>query len=408
MADKSGINNQDQSQVLRVLFITHNYIRFKGDFAGVFLHLLARKLKEFNVEVMVLAPHDAGLKEYEIIEGIRIFRFRYGKDEAETFAYRGDMHRQLFRNPFKIFRLMKFLRAANKMASSIIEKENISVISIHWLIPSGIVGKRLKRKYGDKIRLILSSHGTDIRLLTKVPLVYNYFKSVINRAAGWTVVSNYLKNLICMKDKGLADKIEVVPLPNDETIFFPEQSIHKEPNIIMAVSRLTVQKRIPYLLEAIKIVAQEIPEIKLEIYGAGPEKGNLENLIRSLGIEKHAKIFDPIPQPELRKAYCRAGMVVLNSVDEGFGLALTEAMLCRTAVIGSRSGGITDIIDDGVTGILAPPDDAGQLAEAITRLVKDHRLRTQIAMEGYKKALANFSSESSAKKICRDIQGEMN
>ena len=405
MTDKSRISDHDNSQVLRVLFITHNYIRFKGDFAGVFLHLLAKKLKECNVDVMVVAPHDIGLKEYEVIEGIRICRFRYGKDKAEAFAYRGDMHRQLFRNPFKILRLIKFLRAEYKLASSIIDKENINVISIHWLIPSGIVGYYLKKKYGDKIRLYLSSHGTDIRLLTGVPLVYPFFRQVINKSVRWTVVSSYLKNLICQKDKNVADKIEIVPLPNDETIFYPEQSIHKEPHIIMAVSRLTVQKRIPCLLEAIKKVSQEIPEIKLEIYGAGPEKGNLENLIQTLGIQNHARIYDPIPQPELRKAYCRAGMVALNSINEGFGLALTEAMLCRTAVIGTRSGGITDIIDDGQTGLLVPPDDAARLADAILRLVKDHRLRTQIAMEGYKKALANFSSESSAKRYAAILRG---
>jgi len=405
MTDKSRISDHDNSQVLRVLFITHNYIRFKGDFAGVFLHLLAKKLKECNVDVMVVAPHDIGLKEYEVIEGIRICRFRYGKDKAEAFAYRGDMHRQLFRNPFKILRLIKFLRAEYKLASSIIDKENINVISIHWLIPSGIVGYYLKKKYGDKIRLYLSSHGTDIRLLTGVPLVYPFFRQVINKSVRWTVVSSYLKNLICQKDKNVADKIEIVPLPNDETIFYPEQSIHKEPHIIMAVSRLTVQKRIPCLLEAIKKVSQEIPEIKLEIYGAGPEKGNLENLIQTLGIQNHARIYDPIPQPELRKAYCRAGMVALNSINEGFGLALTEAMLCRTAVIGTRSGGIIDIIDDGQTGLLVPPDDASRLADTILRLVKDHRLRTQIAMEGYKKALANFSSESSAKRYAAILRG---
>lgn len=405
MADKSHISDHDNSQILRVLFITHNYIRFKGDFAGVFLHLLAKKLKEFNVDVMIVAPHDTGLKEYEMIEGIRIYRFRYGNDKSETFAYRGDMHRQLFRNPFKIFRLIKFLRAEYRLASSIIDKEQINIISIHWLIPSGIVGHYLKKKYGDRIKLYLGSHGTDIRLLTGVPLAYPFFRRVIDKSIKWAVVSNYLKNLICQKDKNLAGKIEVIPLPNDETVFYPEQSIHKEPHIIMAVSRLTAQKRIPRLLEAIKKVSQEIPEIKLEIYGAGPEKGNLENLIQTLGIQSHVRIFDPIPQPELRKAYCRAGMVVLNSINEGFGLALTEAMLCRTAVIGTRSGGITDIIDDGRTGLLIPPDDAAQLADTILRLVRDHKLRTQIAMEGYKKALANFSSESSAKRYAAIFRG---
>ena len=108
--------------MIKVLFVTHNYIRHKGDFAGVFLHLLARKLKEQDVEVHVVAPHDAGLTEYEEVEGIKIYRFRYADDDKETFAYRGDMHQQLFKNPFKIIRLLKFLRESYKLSCKIILK----------------------------------------------------------------------------------------------------------------------------------------------------------------------------------------------------------------------------------------------------------------------------------------------
>jgi glycosyltransferase involved in cell wall biosynthesis len=394
------------SQIIQVLFITHNYVRHKGDFAGVFLHLLAKKLKEYNIDVIVLAPHDAGLKEYEVIEGIRIYRFRYGSDAQETFAYRGDMHRQLFKNPFKIFRLISFIRSARKLAQTIVEKEKLNVISVHWVVPNGLIGYSLKKKYGDKMKLFLSSHGTDIRLLGNIPFTYTFFKRAVKLADKWTVVSNYLKKIILEKDKGIADKIEVIALPNDESLFFPDQSIHKEPNYIVAVSRLTVQKRISILIMAMNKVIQEIPETKLEIYGAGPEKEALQKLISSLDLNEYIKICNPIPQNELRKVYCRAGMVVLNSINEGFGLALTEAMLCRTAVIGTDSGGIPDIIDHEKTGLLVSPDDSNKLADAIIRMIKDHRLRTQLAMKGYNKALENFSANSSAKRYAAIFRGK--
>jgi glycosyltransferase involved in cell wall biosynthesis len=405
MAANTQTRKIDPAQVIRVLFITHNYIRRQGDFAGVFLHLLARKLKEHNVDVLVVAPHDGGLKEYEIIDGVRIFRFRYGPDEEETFAYRGDMDRQLFRNPFKIFRLYKFLQAANRKAQRIIEKEAIDVVSIHWAVPNGLIGYRLKKKYGDKIRLVLSSHGTDIRLLTGVPLVYNFFRRVIRQAEKWTVVSNYLKSLINQKSPEFDDRIEVVPLPNDETIFHPDREIHKEPQYIVSVARLTAQKRIPVLIEAMKKVTAEIHNARLEIFGAGPEKERLNKIIMKSGLDNNIKILDPVPQPELSKIYCRAGMVILNSVDEGFGLALTEAALCMTAVIGTNSGGIPDIIEHEKTGLLVPPDNADMLAEAIIRLIKDNRLRSQLALNGYNHAVANFSSEASAKRYADIFHG---
>lgn len=399
MTEDSGQNTVNHKEPLRVLFVTHNYIRHEGDFAGVFLHLLAKKLKEQGVEVHVVAPHDAGVSEYEEIDGIKIHRFRYADDQKETLAYRGDMHRQLLRNPFKIFRLIRFIKSAGRLSSTVIEKEDISVVSIHWLVPNGLVGRFLKRKYGDRIRLFLSSHGTDVRILTGVPFLYRYLKSTVRMAEGWTVVSRYLRDLILKHDKSAAGMIKVVPLPNDETIFYPDGSIDKDANLVVAVSRLTIQKRLDYLLEAVRIISGDRPDIRLEIYGKGSEKEKLERRISELGLEGKAVICEPVPQKGLRKVYNRATVVVLNSIEEGFGLVLTEAMLCRTAVIGANSGGIKDIIDDGETGLLVPPDNAQELAGEIKRLLDDVSLRERLTEAGYQKAIENFSSKSSAEKF---------
>ncbi len=401
MPDNIEIKEGDSPAVCKVLFVTHNYIRHVGDFAGVFLHLLARKLREKNIEVHVVAPHDAGLAEFEETLVIKIHRFRYASDENETFAYRGDMHRQLFRNPFKYFRLRKFLKESFKLACRVIDEENIQIVHVHWIVPNGIVGKKLKNKYGDRIKLILSSHGTDVRLLTGFPMVYSFMKDAVKKCDCWTVVSSFLKNLIIEKDSSVVDKIKIVPLPNDETIFYPDGNILEDSNLVVAVSRLTVQKRLDYLLDAIKLAQRDIPNIKLDIYGAGPEKQNLENRISQLGLEGRIRIMDPVPQKDLRRVYNHAAVVVLNSYREGFGLALTEAMLCRTAVIGTESGGITDIIENEVTGLLVPEDNSEKLAEAIVRILKDHSLRKRLADAGFENARVNFSSGSSAINFAR-------
>ncbi len=399
MPFKLEIEGDQRLESIKVLFLTHNYIRFKGDFAGVFLHLLARQLREEGVEVVVVAPHDATLPEYEIIEGIKIHRFRYGRDEEETFAYRGEMHRQLFRNPFKIFLLLRFLKSAYHLACTVIEKENISAVSVQWVIPNGVVAHYLMKRYKGRIKLILSSHGTDIRLLCGVPLIHRLFRPIIKQAKAWTVVSSYLKNKIAKLGEEFAGKITVVPLPNDEALFYPDPQIHKDPMLVVAVSRLTGQKRISHLLEAMKAISKELPEARLEIYGTGPEKISLDRRIDELGLKGRATIMEPVAQQELRKVYNRAAVVVLNSIEEGFGLALTEAMLCRTSVIGTNSGGITDIIDDGKTGLLIPPDDIEKLADAIRLVLNDRLLRAHLAEAGYKKALAQFSSRSSARRF---------
>jgi len=394
----SNRSNSDKNEPapLKVLFITHNYIRNTRDFAGVFLHLLARKLREHNIEVHVVAPHDAGCETEEEIQGIKVYRFRYADDDKETFAYRGDMHRQLMSNPLKILTLRKFLKASLKLAEKVIENEHISIISVHWVVPNGWVAKKLKSKYKDKIKILLSSHGTDVRILTKKSYVYPFFKSAIKKSDGWTVVSNFLKNLVMTKDSAAAKKIQIVPLPNDDSIFYPDDNILEDPNLVVAVSRLTIQKRIDFLLKSIKAVAAVRPSVKLEIYGKGPERENFLKLIKELDLTSRVKICDPVEHRELRNVYNRAALVVLNSIDEGFGLVLTEAMLCRTAVIGAKSGGITDIIDNQKTGLLVNVDDVEHLAGRIKLLLEDTSFRLRLAEAGYRKALDKFSARSSA------------
>nr|MBN2278447.1 glycosyltransferase [candidate division Zixibacteria bacterium] len=391
---------------LKVLFITHNYPRQKGDYSGVFLHLLARKLRDYDIQVYVVAPHDKGCELKEEIEGIKIYRFRYALRSLETFAYSGGMHKGILFNPYKWYRLWRFLMAARKLSARVIESEGIAVVSIHWVAPNALVGKWLKEKYGDKIRLFLSSHGTDIRVLTKKPVIFRLLRSTIHRAEGWTVVSSFLKKLVAQKDSGAADKIEIIPLPNDETIFYPDDKIAEDPNLVVAVSRLTQQKRINYLLEAIRLASEKRPEIKLEIYGKGDERVEIERLIRELEIMNRVKICDPIPHEELSKVYNRAAVVVLNSIDEGFGLSLTEAMLCRTAVIGTKSGGITDIIEDNKTGLLVPVDNAEILSEKIVQLLEDSSLRLRLAEAGYQKAMEHYSCKSSVARYARWFKGE--
>jgi glycosyltransferase involved in cell wall biosynthesis len=194
-------------------------------------------------------------------------------------------------------------------------------------------------------------------------------------------------------------------LPNDETLFYPDPQISKEQFLVVAVSRLTIQKRLGILLEAVKMVSEKIPEIRLEIYGAGSERIPLNALIESYGLEGRAKIFEPVPQEKLSNIYNRAAVVVLNSIKEGFGLALTEAMLCRTAVIGTKSGGIVDIIEDNKSGLLVPVDDAAALAERIGKIVGDISFRDRLAEEGYRRAMAKFSSESSARQYADLFRG---
>jgi len=383
---------KDMKEPVRLLMLTHNYPRFEDDYAGVFLSVLARRLPDEGIIPVVLAPHHPGTAEYEELHGVKIYRFRYAKkDDDENLAYRGNMHKLVLGSIGGVFKFKNFLDCFRKAAFDVIARENIQVVAGHWLIPAGMVMKTIAKK--QNLPMILSSHGTDIRLMSKyMQATYRYLKKFCYGLKRWTVVSNYLKDEIVRLDPSLENIISVLPLPHDETIFFHDKSTIRDKNLITSVTRFTEQKRVDYLIKAMALVIEKNPEARLEIYGTGDLQKQIEDLIRKFGLETTVNIFPPVSQEKLREIYNRSGVVVLNSYREGFGLALSEAMLCGAAVIGTNSGGIPDIIKNERTGLLVEPDNSQALAEAVLNLLSDNALREKLSSDGHRFARENYAS----------------
>ncbi|MFQ6007385.1 MAG: glycosyltransferase family 4 protein [Candidatus Zixiibacteriota bacterium] len=392
------------SQPVRLLILTHNYPRYDGDYAGVFISLLARRMADHGIEPIVLAPHDRQIEEFEVVDGVKIYRFRYAdKPEAEDIAYRGNMQQLVLGSLSGALKFRRFLRCWCLAAFQVIEKERIQVVAGHWLVPTGMVMKTIAAK--QPLPMILSSHGTDIRLMKKHGrFVFRYFRKFCASLKKWTVVSSFLKDQILSLDRSLTDIVEILPLPHDETLFYKDSGIQREPNLIVSVTRFTEQKRVDYLIKAFAEVKAINPYARLEIYGTGPRQSEIERLIEEREIKTHVTIFSPVPQEKLREVYNRATVVVLNSYQEGFGLVLSEAMMCGTAVIGTASGGIPDIVKDEETGLLVPLDDSTRLAEAILRLLNNPSLRQKLADNGYHFARANYASDPLAKRYAQMVR----
>ncbi len=389
---------------IKLLVLTHNFPRYQGDYAGVFVSLLVRKLTEYNIQPVVLAPHDPGAPEFEEVEGVKIYRFRYAeRDDDENIAYRGNMHKLVLGSVSGIFKFKRFLDCFRRAAFEIIEKEKIDVVSGHWLIPSGLVMRTIRQRTG--LPMVISSHGTDVRLMRKYfKVTYRYLKKFCLGLNSWTVVSTFLKDTITTMDPRLERVIEVLPVPHDEAVFYADEAIAREENLVVAVTRFTRQKRVNFLIKAFALVAEKKPDARLEIYGTGPLQAEIEALISRFGLERRVHIKAPIPQNELRSVYNRASVVVLNSWQEGFGLVLSEAMLCGAAVIGTRSGGITDIIEHDRRGLLVEPDNSSALADAVLRLLNDSSLREQLAANGHRFAQETYASTPLASRYAEIVR----
>ncbi|MDF1543471.1 MAG: glycosyltransferase family 4 protein [bacterium] len=389
---------------IRILVITHNYPRFEGDFAGVFLHLLMRQLPQYGVDPIVIAPHDSGAEKCEEMDGVRVYRFQYADRESEqNIAYRGQMHQLVLGSVSGIFKFKSFLDRFRMAAMEVIKKEKIELLAGHWLIPAGLVMKPIAKRTG--LPTIMSSHGTDIRLISKYAgAAYRYLKSFCRQLRSWTFVSSYLRDELLRVDHTLNRILEVLPMPHDESLFYLKDEVVRDGNLIVAVTRFTEQKRVDMLVKAMALLSEKSLHFRLHIYGEGDLRQQIVELIDRLGLSEKVSLFSAVPQSELADIYNRAGIVVLNSVREGFGLALSEAMLCGAAVVGTNSGGIPDIIDHDKNGLLVEPDNPSELADNLANLLTDEALRIRLGRSGLQSARSRFTSSASAARYAEIIR----
>jgi glycosyltransferase involved in cell wall biosynthesis len=119
------------------------------------------------------------------------------------------------------------------------------------------------------------------------------------------------------------------------------------------------------LLAALPQVLKTAPDASLVLVGDGDDRPRLEHLARDLGVSEHARFLHGLTPEQLFTCYKNCEVFALPSHGEGFGFVFLEAMACAKPVIGGAHGGIPDIVEDGVRGLLVPHGDAERLAQAL-------------------------------------------
>jgi len=183
------------------------------------------------------------------------------------------------------------------------------------------------------------------------------------------------------------ERIDGTPAVNvHEALWLP----HGAP-LVGNVAALVPHKGQRYLIEAAHLVVQKIPDARFVILGEGELRKHLEHLVREHHLEKHVLL----PGFRTDVVGCIKGfdLFVMSSVTEGLGTSLLDAMACRTAIVGTRAGGIPEVVDDGRTGLLVEPRDSHALAAAIVRMLTDAPMRRQMAAAGYARVRECFSVE---------------
>ncbi len=259
------------------------------------------------------------------------------------------------------------------------------VIHAHYAVPQGFLGvllKRVRRK-----PLVVTLHGSDITLLGRGTARF-LVKFVLDNCDAIIAVSEFLKRE-ALKLGAEEEKIRVIysGVPGSGApAFKPVEKFELQGRIITFIGSLVWQKGVDILIRAFRDVKEKFPDAELVLVGDGREKNNLQKISRELGVRANFLGYREDPGSVLEKS----AVLVLPSREEGFGLALLEAMAAGVPVVASRVGGIEEIVEHGYNGILVEKENPEELAERIIRVLEDRELREKLIKNG-RESLKKFS-----------------
>jgi glycosyltransferase involved in cell wall biosynthesis len=313
---------------VKVAVLTTSYPRDDRDVAGSFVRDAVERLRAAGVDVEVVSP--AGFRHFGI-------------------AYGDGIPANLRRRPWKALLLPLFLasfaRAARRAA------RGAELVHAHWL-PSGLVALAAGRPF------VVQLWGSDAELARHLPWP---FRPVVRRARAVVVPSTALADA-ARKLGAMAVALVPAGVEIPARVADPDEPPH-----VLYVGRLAEEKGVRELAEA----ARGLP---LVVVGDGPLR---ELLPQATGF---------VPHEALGPYYERAAAVVCPSRREGFGVACAEAMAHGRPVVAAAVGGLLDLVEDGVTGLLVPPRDPAALRAALERLLGDPALRERLGAAARERA----------------------
>jgi glycosyltransferase involved in cell wall biosynthesis len=395
----------DAKNNLSVLVLTSSF-PLKNFPVGMHVYNKCKHLVQKGVRVTVLAPHCDGEPFNEIKDGIRIIRFPYFYPfSKQKVAYHHGLVENLKTSILAKLQLPLFF--ISFILHGFIHGKGKSIIHAHWF-PAGLVGMILKKKTGKKLVLMMH-HPHKKNLLYKLIL-----KNTDFLFANSSYVLEKTLNIYPVP------KSQVLPVPINYEQFAPgnnAEEIRKQLDIgddifVFSAGRFVKWKGFEYLIKAFDILVNEYNKtnIKLRIAGHGPSETSLKDLIRRYQLEHYVQLIGYIPNHQMNEFYSAADIFVIPSIvdengdTEGFGLVSLEANACETPVIGSKVGGIVDVIEDGYNGFLVEQKNSSEIADKINKLAEDGDLRKKMAQNGRKKVVKNFNWTKITSEMIKALQ----
>lgn len=345
---------------MKILFVAPHFPPSSGGVENYVFNIAQRLKQAYNYEVVVITSNPDEKKQ--IIEdycGIKVYRLPVMLQISNTPI-----------NPLWYLTIKRIIRA-----------EKPDLINSHQPVP--FIGD-LTAFLAGNIPFVLTYHSGTMKKKKFLPdlIIFLYELLILpqtaRKASRIICASHFVRDTVL---KNYAFKCTVIHPGVDTSLFKPSPVIKKEKNLIVFICRYKNMQKIKglyFLLEAIKL----LPDIKLCV--VGEKAAFTDDRIISVGLKRGKDLVE-----EMQKA----SVVLLPSIAnmEGFPMVLLEAMACQTPVIGTNTGGIPEVIRDGIDGFLVPTNDSNALALAISKILVDKELATCMGHFGETKVKKEFT-----------------
>ena len=289
------------------------------------------------------------------------------------------------------------LALATRMAE-VAELHSLDLLHVHYAIPhsvSALLARQMLATRGRHLPFITTLHGTDITLVGLDRSYLPITRFGIDESDGVTAISSHLRERT-RENLGISREIEVIRnfVNCDFYIRNPELVAQQRPRFARAEERLLVHlsnfrpvKRVLDVIEVFARVARVLPA-RLLMIGDGPDRSAAEFLALRLGIGDRVDFVGK--QENVNELLPLADLMLMPSEMESFGLAALEAMACRVPAVATRVGGVPELIDDGVNGLLFDVGDVDSMAEGAISILSDPALLERMSTASRRTAQDHF------------------
>ena len=304
---------------------------------------------------------------------------------------------------YPLFREPQYLLGLTNSIVRLSQECPIDIVHAHYAVPHAtaahLAREMLVREPGARPRTVTTLHGTDITLVGSEPSYASVVAFSIEQSDGVTAVSSALKRDTVTTLKIERD-IRVIPNFLDCTVWRrqPDPALRERicgerrlESVVVHVSNFRPVKRVGVVFEVFRRTFERLPAA-LVLIGDGPDRDAVAQRVAEAGLTGVVQFVGE--QHDLVPWLSSSDVFLLPSEQESFGLAALEAMACEVPVVASRVGGLPEVIDDGITGFLCPPDDVDLMAERTFELLTDSGKRSAMGFAAAQDVRTRFCAST--------------